>query len=129
MLEWMHRLAVWLARFRIALVTVAVSAALVGVFALFLLDSAQGDRLLFPALVLFTWSFLFVVFADAFARVPGPPDPSWGRWRRWRRKSVRGLYWLLAVGTIVMVLVAVHASQYIVREWLDDAPPSHQGHR
>jgi hypothetical protein len=122
MLNLMHQLAVRLAPARMILIALAGSGAVVAGSALFAFEAAKGDIVLLPALVVLLWAVLAVVFIDVFASVPSPPDEGLRPWRRLMRKLSRTLYWVLALGFMIMGFVAADVSMYIAREWLGDRP-------
>jgi hypothetical protein len=83
-------------------------------------EAHEADLILFPALVITLWSVLGVVYIDLFTRIPSLGPGSGDGWRLALRKMHRGLYWALAVGYLVLGIVAADVSLSIAREWLVD---------
>jgi hypothetical protein len=83
-------------------------------------EAHEADLILFPALVITLWSVLGVVYIDLFTRIPSLGPGSDDGWRLALRKMHRGLYWALAVGYLVLGIVAADVSLSIAREWLVD---------
>jgi hypothetical protein len=122
MLDLMQHIAVRCAPARAVLMGLALVGGFAAGVSLVAFEAAQGDLVLFPALVLLLWAVLGVVFIDLFTRVPGVPEAGAG-WRRWMRRLLRRLYWLLATGFLILGLIAVDVSFSIAREWLSDRAP------
>ncbi|UHD18768.1 hypothetical protein [Thiocapsa bogorovii] len=115
----MQHIAVRCAPARTVLMGLALVGALAAGISLVAFEAAQGDLVLFPALVVLLWAVLGVVFIDLFTRVPKVPEAGSG-WRRRMRGLLRRLYWLLATGFLILGLIAVDVSLSIAREWFDD---------
>ncbi|MFB1488805.1 MULTISPECIES: hypothetical protein [unclassified Thiocapsa] len=126
MLDLMQHIALRCAPARAVLMGLALVGALAAGISLVAFEAAKGDLVLFPALVVLLWAVLGVVFIDLFARIPRAPEAG-GGWRRWLRWVLRRLYWLLAMGFLILSLVAVDVSFSITREWLNDRAPIGQG--
>ncbi|WP_296805941.1 hypothetical protein [Thiocapsa sp.] len=126
MLELMQHIAVRCAPARAVLMGLAVVGATIAAISLVAFEAADGDLVLFPALVVLLWAVLGVVFIDLFARIPRLPEAG-GGWRRWMRGLLRRLYWLFAMGFLILGLVAVDVSFSIAREWLNDRVPIGHG--
>lgn len=122
MLDLMQHIALRCAPARAVLMGLALLGALAAGISLVAFEAAKGDLVLFPALVVLLWSVLGVVFIDLFARTPGVPEAG-GGWRRWMRGLLRRLYWLLAMGFLILGLIAVDVSFSIAREWFNDRAP------
>jgi hypothetical protein len=122
MLDLMQHIAVRFAPARAVLMGLALVGALAAGISLVAFEAAEGDLVLFPALVVLLWAVLGVVFIDLFARIPRAPEAG-GGWRRWMRRVLRRLYWLLAMGFLILGLIAVDVSFSIAREWLNDRAP------
>ncbi|WP_296696793.1 hypothetical protein [Thiocapsa sp. UBA6158] len=122
MLDLMQQIAVRFAPARAFFIGLSVVGALAAGISLVAFDAAKGDLVLFPALVVLLWAVLGVVFVDLFARIPGVPEAG-GGWRRWMRRLLRRLYWLLAMGFLILGLIAVDVSFSIAREWFNDRAP------
>lgn len=122
MLDLMQHLAARFAPARAVLVGLAALGALIAGISLIAFEAAKGDLVLFPALVVLLWAVLGVVFIDLFARIPKAPEAG-GGWRRWMRGLLRRFYWLLAMGFLILGLIAVDVSFSIAREWFNDRAP------
>lgn len=122
MLDLMQQIAVRFAPARAFFIGLSVVGALAAGISLVAFEAAEGDLVLFPALVVLLWAVLGVVFIDLFARIPRAPEAC-GGWRRWMRGMLRRLYWLLAMGFLILGLIAVDVSFSIAREWLNDRAP------
>ncbi|SDX56694.1 hypothetical protein [Thiocapsa roseopersicina] len=122
MLDLMQQIAVRFAPARAFFIGLSVVGALAAGISLVAFEAAEGDLVLFPALVVLLWAVLGVVFIDLFARIPRAPEAG-GGWRRWMRGMLRRLYWLLAMGFLILGLIAVDVSFSIAREWLNDRAP------
>ncbi len=122
MLDLMQHIAVRCAPARAVLMGLALVGALAAGISLVAFEAAKGDLVLFPALVVLLWAVLGVVFIDLFARIPSAPEAG-GGWRRWMRGLLRRLYWLLAMGFLILGLIAVDVSYSIAREWFNDRAP------
>jgi hypothetical protein len=122
MLTLMQRIARALVPARTALLGLAfLSGGCAGV-AILGFEASEGDLILLPALVFLLWSVLGLAFIDLFVRIPGNgPTPAQG-WRGILLKLRRSVYWALAIGYLVVGLVAVDVSFSIAREWLADWP-------
>ncbi|HSO84456.1 hypothetical protein [Thiocapsa sp.] len=122
MLDLMQQIAVRFAPARAFFIGLSVVGALAAGVSLVAFEAAEGDLVLFPALVVLLWAVLGVVFIDLFARIPRVPEAG-GGWRRWMRGMLRRLYWLLAMGFLILGLIAVDVSFSIAREWMNDRTP------
>lgn len=122
MLDLMQQIAVRFAPARAFFIGLSVVGALAAGISLVAFEAAEGDLILFPALVVLLWAVLGVVFIDLFARIPRVPEAG-GGWRRWMRGMLRRLYWLLAMGFLILGLIAVDVSFSIAREWMHDRAP------
>jgi fatty acid desaturase len=129
MLDLMQQIAVRFEPARSILIGLAGVGALAAGIALVAFEAAQGDLILLPALVVLLWAVLGVVFIDLFARIPKAPEAGERPWRRLIRKLSRSLYWILAVGFLMLGLIALDVSFSIAREWLDDRAPLQSGDR
>jgi hypothetical protein len=127
MLDLMQHIAVRFAPARAVLIGLALLGALAAGISLIAFVAAQGDLVLLPALIVLLWAVLAVVFIDLFAHVPKAPEAGGGRWRALIRRLTRSLYWLLAMGFLMLGLIAVDVSFSIAREWLDDRAPAERG--
>jgi hypothetical protein len=118
----MQRFAHALAPVRTALWGLAIIAGVTAGVALLGFEASTADLVLLPALVVVLWSVLGLVFIDLFARIPNH-NPAHARgWRATALKLRRGIYWVLAIGYLVVGLVAADVSFSIAREWLADRP-------
>lgn len=124
MLDLMRHIAVRSAPARAVLIGLAVVGALIAGVSLVAFETAKGDLILMPALVVLLWAVLAVVFIDIFSHVPKAPEAGGVRWHRLIRRLSRSLYWLLAMGFLMLALIAVDVSFSIAREWLDDGTAS-----
>ncbi|CRI65028.1 membrane hypothetical protein [Thiocapsa sp. KS1] len=123
MLDLMQHIAVRCAPARAVLIGLAVVGALAAGISLITFEAAKGDLVLMPALVVLLWAVLAVVFIDLFTHVPKAPEVGGLRWHGLMRKLSRSLYWLLAMGFLMLGLIAVDVSFSITREWLEDRTP------
>ncbi len=123
MLDLMQHFAVRFAPARAVLIGLAVVGALAAGISLIAFEAAKGDLVLMPALVVLLWAVLGVVFIDLFTHVPKAPEAGAGRWHGLIGTLSRRLYWLLAMGFLMLGLIAVDVSFSIAREWLDDRTP------
>lgn len=123
MLDLMQHIAVRCAPARAVLIGLAVVGALAAGISLIAFEAAKGDLVLMPALVVLLWAVLAVVFIDLFTHVPKAPEAGGIRWHGLIRRLSRSLYWLLAMGFLMLGLIAVDVSFSIAREWLDDRTP------
>jgi hypothetical protein len=129
MLDLMQHIAVRFAPARAVLIGLAVVGALIAGVSLVAFEAAKGDLILMPALVVLLWAVLAVVFIDIFTHVPKAPEVGGVRWHGLIRKLSRSLYWLLAMGFLMLGLIAVDVSFSIAREWLEDRTPSQPENR
>lgn len=120
MLDLIQWLADRLAPLRAGLIALTLVAALVGALALTLLDPGTADVILLPALILLLWAMMGIVFIDLFAKTLGARTAGRADAGRLRHRLVRGLQWFLAVGFLLLGLVAVDLSFYIAREWIEE---------
>lgn len=120
MLDLIQWLANRLAPLRAGLIALTLVAALVGALALTLLDPGAADSILLPALILLLWSMMGVVFIDLFAKTLGARAAGTADAGRLRQRLVRGIQWFLALGFLLLGLVAIDLSLSIAREWIDE---------
>jgi nitrogen fixation/metabolism regulation signal transduction histidine kinase len=120
MLDLIQWLANRLAPLRAGLIALTLVAALVGVLALTLLDPGAADSILLPALILLLWSVMGIVFIDLFAKTLDARTAGRADAGRLRHRLVRGFQWFLALGFLLLGLVAIDLSLSIAREWIDE---------
>lgn len=88
------------------LLLMALTAAGLAIYHLFLNKQSSADDSLLFSVVAMAWCFLVHGVLTGFAKIPALPDPSFPWWRRWKIRIIRGYYWLLLGLCIVTSLVA-----------------------
>lgn len=81
-------------------------------------NSLADDVWLIPALLLFCWCCITYSVLCLFVSVPAKADRNSGRWKRMKIATVRGIFFLLALLTVILTLALLYMSYLLLRIWM-----------